>query len=67
MHQEVKGMILEICKKAKVASAQLAKVSTEKRNKVLYCMANSLENCCDDILIANKKDTKEARNVSHDT
>jgi glutamate-5-semialdehyde dehydrogenase len=62
LHKEVKGMILEICKKAKDASAQLAKVSPEKRNKALCCMANSLENCCDAILIANKKDVKIAKN-----
>jgi glutamate-5-semialdehyde dehydrogenase len=61
MHQEVKKMILEICQKAKSASAQLAKASTEQRNRALYNMANSLERNCTTILDANMKDVEAAR------
>ena len=56
-----KIMILEICKKAKTASAQLAKASAEVRNKALCAMANSLESCCTAILEANQKDVEAAR------
>jgi glutamate-5-semialdehyde dehydrogenase len=54
-------MILEICQKAKSASAQLAKASTEQRNRALYNMANSLERNCTTILDANMKDVEAAR------
>jgi glutamate-5-semialdehyde dehydrogenase len=56
-----KNMILEICKKAKTASAQLAKASTEQRNRALCNMADSLEACYAQILDANKKDVEAAR------
>ncbi len=61
MYQEVKNMILEICQKAKAASAQLAKASAEQRNKALCAMADSLEKCCTTILEANMKDVEAAR------
>jgi glutamate-5-semialdehyde dehydrogenase len=61
MHKEVKKMILEICKKAKVASAQLAKASAEQRNRALCNMANFLESNCTTILEANTKDVMAAR------
>ncbi len=61
MHKEVKKMILEICKKAKAASVQLAKTSAEQRNKALYTMADSLEKNCTNILEANMKDVAAAR------
>ncbi|PVX23477.1 MAG: glutamate-5-semialdehyde dehydrogenase [Candidatus Bathyarchaeum sp.] len=54
-------MILEICQKAKAASAQLAKASAEQRNKALCSMADSLERCCTQILEANQKDVEAAR------
>ncbi len=54
-------MILEICKKAKTASAQLAKASAEVRNRALCNMADSLERCCAEILEANQKDVEAAR------
>lgn len=54
-------MITEICKKAKTASAQLAKASAEVRNRALCNMANSLERCCAEILEANQKDVEAAR------
>jgi glutamate-5-semialdehyde dehydrogenase len=54
-------MILEICKKAKSASAQLAKASAEQRNRALCSMADSLERCCTQILEANRKDVTAAR------
>jgi len=54
-------MILEICQKAKVASAQLAKSSAEQRNRALCYMADSLEKNCAIILEANQKDLDAAR------
>jgi glutamate-5-semialdehyde dehydrogenase len=54
-------MILEICQKAKAASAQIAKASTEQRNMALCRMADSLEKCSNEILEANKKDVDAAR------
>jgi glutamate-5-semialdehyde dehydrogenase len=57
----VKKMIEEICKKAKIASTQLAKASTEQKNKALCNMADQLEKNCTEILQANKKDVEAAR------
>jgi glutamate-5-semialdehyde dehydrogenase len=54
-------MIEEICKKAKVASTQLAQASAEQKNKALRNMADQLEKHCTEILQANKKDVKAAR------
>ncbi len=54
-------MILEICKKAKVASTKLAKLSAEEKNLALCKMADALEANKDQILAANKKDTKVAK------
>jgi glutamate-5-semialdehyde dehydrogenase len=61
MYKEVKNMILEICQKAKAASAQLAKASAEQRNRALCAMADSLEKNCKTILEANMKDVEAAR------
>jgi glutamate-5-semialdehyde dehydrogenase len=54
-------MILEICQKAKAASAQLAKASAEVRNRALCSMADSIEKNCTYILEANQKDVEAAR------
>ncbi len=54
-------MIKEICKKAKIASTELAKTSTEQRNRALCNMADSLERNCSEILAANQKDVEAAR------
>lgn len=54
-------MILEICKKAKTASTQLAKASTELKNKALHKMADALEKNSSEILRANQKDVEAAR------
>jgi len=54
-------MILEICKKAKAASVQLAKLSTEKKNLAVCKMADELEANVDQILSANKKDADVAK------
>jgi glutamate-5-semialdehyde dehydrogenase len=54
-------MINEICKKAKTASTQLAKASTEQKNKALCNMADQLEKNCTQILQANRKDVEAAR------
>ncbi|MCW4015004.1 MAG: glutamate-5-semialdehyde dehydrogenase [Candidatus Bathyarchaeota archaeon] len=57
----MKKVIVEICQKAKVASAQLAKASAEQRNKALCSMADCLERSCAQILEANKTDVEAAR------
>jgi glutamate-5-semialdehyde dehydrogenase len=58
-------MILEIAKKAKIASYELAKLSTETKNSALISMADALEENTEQILEANRKDVKasEAKNV----
>ncbi len=54
-------MIKEICKKAKYASTQLAKASTEQKNKALCNMAAAIQKNSTAILQANKKDVEAAR------
>jgi glutamate-5-semialdehyde dehydrogenase len=54
-------LILDICKKAKKASAGLAKLSTEVKNKALYDMAEALEKNTEVILEANRKDVENAK------
>jgi len=54
-------MIEEICKKAKIASTQLAQASAEQKNEALCSMADQLEKNCTEILQANKKDVEAAR------
>jgi glutamate-5-semialdehyde dehydrogenase len=54
-------MILEICKKAKIASQQLARASSETKNKALYSMADALEKNGTTILKANQKDVEKAK------
>ena len=54
-------MILEICRKAKRASAELAKLSAEVKNKALHQMAEALEKNTGVILEANGKDVESAK------
>jgi glutamate-5-semialdehyde dehydrogenase len=54
-------MILETCKKAKAASVQLAKLSTEEKNLAICKMADALEANADQILAANMKDAEAAK------
>ncbi len=54
-------MILEICKRAKAASIELAKLSSETKNQALYRMAAALESNLDKILDANKVDVEAAK------
>jgi len=54
-------MILEMCKKAKKASRELAKLPTDVKNKALFMMADALETNCEEILEANRKDVENAR------
>lgn len=55
------SLILEMCKKAKEASYELAKLSTETKNKALYNMAETLERNVEEILEANRKDVEFSR------
>ena len=54
-------MILDICKRAKAASLQLAKASNETRSKALLNMADALEKNQHKILQANRKDVEAAK------
>ena len=54
-------MIREICEKAKAASFQLAKLSSEARNEAVCKMADALEANADKILSANKKDANASK------
>ena len=54
-------MILNICKRAKAASLQLAKTSNETRSKALLNMADALEKNQHKILQANRKDVEAAK------
>jgi len=54
-------MIIEICKKAKAASVEMAKLSAETKNTALCRMANALEANADKILAANQADVEAAK------
>ena len=53
--------LLEICKKARAASFELAKLKTEAKNNALCRMANALEANVDVILEANRADAEAAK------
>ncbi len=53
--------ILEICKKARAASYEIAKMSGEAKNAALCRMANALEANAEKILAANKLDVNAAK------
>jgi glutamate-5-semialdehyde dehydrogenase len=54
-------LLIELGKRAKTASVELAKLSTEKKNIALVKMALALENNEERILSANRKDVESAR------
>jgi len=54
-------MITEICKKAKAASVEMAKLSAETKNTALCRMANALEANTNKILAANQADVEAAK------
>ena len=56
-----RNLILEICKKAKAASYELAKLSTETKNRALFNMAEALEKNTSKILEANQKDVEASK------
>jgi glutamate-5-semialdehyde dehydrogenase len=53
-------MITEICKRAKAASVEMAKLTAEAKNPALCRMANALEANTEKILAANRADTEAA-------
>jgi len=55
------NLILKICKKAKAASYELAKLSTEIKNQALLNMAEALEKNVSEILEANRKDVAASK------
>jgi len=55
------NLILEICKKAKAASYDLARLSTEVKNQALLNMAEALEKNVSEILEANQKDVAASK------
>jgi len=54
-------LILDICRKARKASVELAKLSAEVKNKALHEMAEALEKNIEAILEANRKDVENAK------
>jgi len=56
-----RNLILEICKRAKAASYELAKLSTETKNRALFNMAEALEKNTPEILEANQKDVEASK------
>jgi len=56
-----RNLILEICKRAKAASYELAKLSTETKNRALFNMAEALEKNTSEILEANQKDVESSK------
>jgi glutamate-5-semialdehyde dehydrogenase len=54
-------MILEICQKAKAASIEMAKLTTEAKNMALCRMANAIEANMEKILAANAVDIEAAK------
>ena len=54
-------MLTDICKRAKTASVELARLSTESKNKALQKMADSLENNAETILASNRMDVEAAK------
>jgi len=55
------NLILELCKKAKAASYELAKLPTEIKNQALLSMADALEKNTSEILEANRKDVSASK------
>ncbi|GGD71466.1 glutamate-5-semialdehyde dehydrogenase [Lacimicrobium alkaliphilum] len=53
--------IKQMAQKARVASRQLAKLTSSKKNAVLHSIADNLESMTDSILEANKKDLEAGR------
>ena len=56
-------MITEVCKKAKAASVEMAKLSTDAKNAALCRMANALDTNIEKILCANRADVEAARHI----
>ncbi|MDR0470270.1 MAG: glutamate-5-semialdehyde dehydrogenase [Nitrososphaerota archaeon] len=54
-------IIKEICQRAKTASVQMAKLTTDQKNAALHQMANALEANVEKILSANKLDVEAAK------
>jgi glutamate-5-semialdehyde dehydrogenase len=54
-------MILEICKRAKSASVELAKLPTKVKNKSLFMMADALEKNSGRIIDSNRIDVESVR------
>lgn len=54
-------MIQEICQKAKAASVEMAKLSTEQKNAALCKMADALESNVEKLVAANKIDVEAAK------
>ncbi len=57
----IETSVLEICKRAKAASHELANTSTEQKNKALLEMANAISDATHTILEANERDVAEAK------
>ncbi|MFO7814331.1 MAG: glutamate-5-semialdehyde dehydrogenase [Halanaerobiales bacterium] len=54
--------IIKQAERSKIASGQMANISTEKKNRALYRIADGLVEKTEEILAANKKDMERAKN-----
>jgi len=59
-NNDIEASVLEICRKAKAATAELALLSAEQKNTALRKMADLLEDSAEKILSANRKDVDAA-------
>ena len=57
----IEELVLDICKRAKSASYELARLPTETKNQALLNMADALEKNVSEILEANEKDVKASK------
>src|SRR6185295_5429681 len=55
------SLVIEAAQKAKAASAQIARLTTEEKNRVLAQIARALESHTREILAANRRDLDAAR------
>jgi glutamate-5-semialdehyde dehydrogenase len=56
-------MIVEMCKKAKAASATMAQLTAEEKNTALCRVANALEANAEKIMCANRADVEAAHHI----
>ena len=64
MEQSLRGKLVDIGKKAKIAGRELAKLNTSEKNNILKEIKKSLLNSSEKIIEANKKDIIKGRELN---